>query len=321
MTTSTNPTPTTSAPAAPGRPACRVCGAAGAARVGPPAYRRPTRVAGVPIDVSDLDLTLYRCGACGYQFVHPPIPEQRLLDCYRRAGGGHWGTGDDVADVRSYARKRDLLGRHAPGRRVVDFGCFDGGFLAYLGGEWDRAGIEPAAEAASVAASRGVRVLGPTVESVPADAHGTFDAAIVFDVMEHLNRPVETLASLGRLLRPGGVILIETGNSDSWPWRRQRNRYPYCGIVEHVGFFNRSSIGEAAGRAGLRVEHFEPSVHWKVPARKRLEYGGYNAAYRVLRGLSRVGVPMGQWARNVALGPFPRSVQPRDHFLAVLKKP
>lgn len=315
---------TTAAPppaaAAAARPACRVCGAAGAAPIGPPAYRRPTCVAGVPIDVSDLDLRLYRCGGCGYQFVHPPIPEQRLLDCYRRAGGGHWGTGADVAEIRSYARKRDLLRRHAPSRRVIDFGCFDGGFLVYLGEEWERAGIEPAAEAAAVAASRGVRVLGPTVESVPPDVRESFDAVIVFDVMEHLNRPVETLAALGGLLRAGGVILVETGNSDSWPWRRQRNRYPYCGIVEHVGFFNRSSIGEAARRAGLRVEHFEESVHTKVPVRTRLTYGAYNLAYRVLHGLNRAGVPLREWTRNVALGPFPRSVQPRDHFLAVLKK-
>lgn len=320
MTPTATPAPATRDAPRAGAPTCRVCGSADCDLVGPPAYRRPTNVAGVPIDVSDLDLGHYRCRVCDYAFVHPPIPEDRLLDCYRRAAGGHWDTGSDVAAARSYARKRELLERHAAGRRVLDFGCYDGGFLAYLGAEWDRAGIEPAAEAAAVAASRGVTVLGPTIESVGPASVDPFHAVVVFDVMEHLNRPVETLAALGRLTAPGGVILVETGNSDSWPWRRQRQRYPYCGLVEHVGFFNRRSIAEAGRRAGFELAAFEESVHTRLGAAVRAGYAAHNLAYRLMRAAAGVGLPLGERGRDVVRGPFPRAVCPRDHFLAVLRK-
>jgi SAM-dependent methyltransferase len=319
MTAYATPAPSTrDAPRA--APVCRVCGSADCVLVGPPAYRRPPNVAGVPIEVSDLELGHYRCRRCGYGFVHPPIPEDRLLDCYRRAAGGHWTTGGDVAAARNYARKRDLLERHAPGRRVLDFGCYDGGFLVYLGDGWDRAGVEPAAEAAAVAASRGVKMLGPTIESVDPSSVEPFHAVVVFDVMEHLNRPVETLAALGRLTAPGGVVLVETGNSDSWPWRHQRQHYPYCGLVEHVGFFNRSSIEEAGKRAGFQLTVFEESVHTKMPASQRVRSAAYNLAYRALRAAGAAGLPLSARARDLGLGPFPRSVHDRDHFLAVLKK-
>lgn len=301
-------------------PACRVCGSADTRHVGPPAYRLPAHVAGVPVDLAGLHPGHYRCNSCGYSFVDPPVPEERLLDCYRRAAGGHWDTSADVAGARNYAHKRDLLVRHAPGRRVLDFGCYDGGFLAFLGDGWDRAGVEPATEAAAVAASRGVRILGPTVESVDATATEPFDAAVVFDVMEHLTRPVETLAALARLLRTGGVLLVETGNSDSWPWRRQRQRYPYCGLVEHVGFWNRSSIAEAGRRAGLELTHFEESVHTAASPGQRLRNGVHNVVYRGLRLAHASGLPLGARARDVAVGPFPRTVQPHDHFLAVLRR-
>jgi SAM-dependent methyltransferase len=231
-----------------------------------------------------------------------------------------WETGADVAAARNYAAKRSLLERHAPGRRVLDFGCYDGGFLVFLGDAWDRCGIEPAAAAAQVAAARGVRILGATIDSVDPAATPLFDAVVVFDVMEHLVRPVETLSSLARLLRPGGVMMIETGNSDSWPWRRQRQRYPYCGLVEHVGFFNRASIAEAGRRAGLEVAHFEESVHTAVSPGHRAASGAWNGIYRVLRAMNAVGVPVGGRARDIAMGPFPRTVQPRDHFLAALRK-
>ena len=301
-------------------PPCRVCGSADTRYLGPPAYRLPAHVAGVPVDLGGLEPGHYRCAACGYSFVDPPVPEERLLDCYRRAAGGHWDTSADVAGARNYGHKRDLLVRHAPGRRVLDFGCYDGGFLAFLGETWDRAGIEPATEAAAVAASRGVRVLGPTVESVDAAATEPFDAVVVFDVMEHLTRPVETLAALARLLRPGGVMLVETGNSDSWPWRRQRQRYPYCGLVEHVGFWNRSSIAEAGRRAGMELAHFEDSVHTAASASQRLRNGLHNVFYRGLRLARFARLPMGRGANDIAMGPFPRTIQPRDHFLAVLRR-
>lgn len=300
---------------------CRVCGSSDCALLGVPAYRRPTNVAGVAIDVSDLALGHYRCADCRYLFVHPPIPERRLLDCYARAAHGHWATGSTVSTVRNYQRKRELLERHAPGRRILDFGCYDGGFLAYLGEGWDRSGIEPAAEAAQVAAERGVQVLGPTVESLATQTVAGFDVITAFDVVEHLNRPVETLAALSRLMNVGGVMMLETGNSDSWPWRSQQQRYPYCGLVEHVGFFNRSSVQEAARRAGLQMVWFEESVHAQTTIRQRVRGGVQNLVYRGIRAARELGVPLWERAANVALGPFPRSVQRRDHLIAVLRKP
>ena len=108
---------------------CPVCAGPDAAALGPPVYRQPPRVAGEPIDLSDLNLTWRRCRTCGYQFVHPPIPEDRLLACYAAAGVGHWGTDAKIGELRFYAAKRRLLEKHSPGKRVLDFGCFDGGFL------------------------------------------------------------------------------------------------------------------------------------------------------------------------------------------------
>src|SRR4051794_28249125 len=85
---------------------CRVCGSPDCENQGPPTYRKPTVVAGVPIDVSDLPLTHQVCRNCSYRFVQPPIPEQRLLECYRNAPGGEWGTEPQLAESRYYARKR-----------------------------------------------------------------------------------------------------------------------------------------------------------------------------------------------------------------------
>ena len=74
---------------------CPVCG--GSARsVGPVFHGEPSLVAGVPIDLSSIGpFALAACGACGFQFKDPPIPQAALLDCYRRADAGNWEVDPD----------------------------------------------------------------------------------------------------------------------------------------------------------------------------------------------------------------------------------
>ncbi len=280
------------------------------------------------IDVSDLPLAHILCRNCSYRFVHPAIPQERLLDCYRRAPQHYWGTDPAVAESRYYARKRQLLEQFAPGRRVLDFGCYDGGFLEYLGKDWDVAGIEPSDDAARVAESRGVRILGPTVESVAPHSVAPFDAVVMLDVIEHLSDPVATLRALAALLRPGGVVLVETGDTDAPHFRRTGKLYPYCGLVEHVGFFNARSLAEVGRHAGgLELAHAERSIHarWTRGAiRRRVGQIGdcaRIAGYWTLRAARASRLPLPQRLRALAAGPVPRAFSDLNHFLAVLRKP
>ncbi|HEX3356794.1 MAG TPA: class I SAM-dependent methyltransferase [Tepidisphaeraceae bacterium] len=299
--------------------ACPVCGSTETIDCGPPAHRKPLKVAGVPIDLSDLPLRHQRCPVCEYQFVYPRIPESRLIDCYSRSVN-QWGTGDEVAKKRFYDHKKQLLEDFAPARSALDFGCYSGGFLEYLGPEWAKAGIEPSTHAAEIARSRGVEIIGPTPQEVDMTQHASkFGAAVIFDVMEHLINPVADLARLRDLLMPKGIMLIETGNTDSPDWQRFGNRHPYCGIVEHVGFFNRKSIETAGALAGLKLVHFEESMHFEV-GRGAKRFWRWVWAYRILRLLVRLRIPLPKRLDDIASGPVPRSTEFSDHFLAILQK-
>jgi SAM-dependent methyltransferase len=300
---------------------CPVCGGRRLHRCGAPRYRPDSRVAGVPIRIDDLRLSHHRCDDCTFQFVWPAIPRERLLACYENASGKNWSTSGKHAEVRGYALKRRLLEQFATGKRVLDFGCFDGGFLDYLPEGWERFGIEPSTQAAEIARGRGVRILASTVDSVPSEFLGTMNAIIVFDVMEHLTDPVEALRALKGLLAPGGIILIETGDCNSSHWRLIGRDYPYCSIVEHVGFFNKQSIATAGRRAGLTSAHFRRSIHDAGPSigawlRVAAEVIGYYA-FRLLRFM---GVRLPPRYDAIARGGSPAGFEWYDHFLAVLRR-
>jgi SAM-dependent methyltransferase len=299
---------------------CPVCESTQCILLGPPARRLPTLVAGVPIDISDLQQKFVRCLTCDYAFIEPCIPEARLLDCYHRSSGHHWSTDDSVASSRFYDRKRAILLKHLnSGKRVLDFGCYDGGFLAYLGEGFDRYGIEPSDSAAQRAGQCGVKIIGPTIEAIRPGSVEPFDGIVSFDVMEHLPQPVPVLRSLRSLLKPGGILMIETGNYNAPRFRKLGPLYYYASIVEHVGFFDQQSIEEAGRRAGLRVVHFEKSVHSGGPNRPWLERF-INGVYWTLRGLRKMHVPLpARWSR-IASGAAPRRVDLQDHFIAVLQR-
>jgi SAM-dependent methyltransferase len=306
------------------RAVCPVCGASELENCGPPRHHLPTRVAGVPIQIDDLKLSHLKCRSCTYRFVFPQIPYQRLIECYTAAKAQHWTTDQSVGERRSYDLKRRLLEKHAPGRRVLDFGCYDGGFLEYLGENWHRSGIEPSTRAAERAKARGIRILASSIEEVAPEHHGQFDAIVVFDVMEHLNDPVAVLRSLSRLLTPGGIMLLETGNSDSAHWRLAGTAYWYCAPVEHVGFFNKRSIQFASRAAGLIPLGFDRSVHSTDGSNSTVRFARglfYISAYYALRAVRGIGVPLWARAERVVSATQPATLEPRDHFLAVLRRP
>ena len=105
--------------------------------------------------------------------------------------------------------------------RLLDAGCGTGGFLAVLGSrrpDLEAVGLEWNESAARRASEKsGSRVVHGSVNLAPFRS-GSFDAIISADVLCHeAVQPGEALAEFLRLLRPGGVVVI---NMPAYEWLR-----------------------------------------------------------------------------------------------------
>lgn len=149
-----------------------------------------------------------------------------------------------------------LLGQPAGEICLLDVGCSSGAFLhAAVKLGFRAEGVEPAPKAAATAQAAGLKVhQGLLQEAGYAD--GQFDAITLFEVIEHLQQPQELLQECRRILRPGGVLLIGTGNAGSWSMAAMGARWEYLHIAKHgghVSFFNPSSIESLAQQSGFSV--------------------------------------------------------------------
>jgi SAM-dependent methyltransferase len=77
-----------------------------------------------------------------------------------------------------------------------------------------------------------------------------FDVVASFHVIEHVDSPSKFVAEMVRRLKPGGVLVIETPDIGSWPFRLLKARWRQF-IPEHYYFFDRGSMMELLGREGL----------------------------------------------------------------------
>ena len=149
-----------------------------------------------------------------------------------------------------------LLGKSPRQIRLLDIGCSSGAFLntaVNLG--FNAEGIEPAPKAAATALASGLNVRQGFLEEAEY-ANGQFDAVTLLEVIEHLSQPIELLKEVHRILRPSGVLLIGTGNADSWSMKVMGSRWEYLSISKHGGhisFFSPESIASLAQRCGFSV--------------------------------------------------------------------
>lgn len=159
---------------------------------------------------------LFECSGCGFHFIgylDPEMPPQGPCDIAEAIEDIEYNTERTRANV-------ELLRRHKAGGRLLDIGSGLGGFLIATRTDFDGVGIEIDMRFVRAACARGVAVSTEPIESpFWREQSETFDAMTLWDVIEHVNDPKRVMQAAYELLKPGGVILLDTPNRDGVLYR------------------------------------------------------------------------------------------------------
>ena len=177
------------------------------------------------------------------------------------------------ANAQKFRHQVEVLSHHLPLRhaKVLDIGCGGGLFLSLLQQEGAQGtGIELSDSRAYYAATKhGLEIHKRPIESDfwQTGYAGYFDAGTLWDVIEHVNYPLQTLQSAANVLKPGGLLLIDTPCRDSLyhqvgeiTYRLSGGRFPtflnamYSShLFGHKQIFSTSEMKELFESCGLEV--------------------------------------------------------------------
>jgi SAM-dependent methyltransferase len=148
------------------------------------------------------------------------------------------------------------------GRRLLDVGCGSGDFLQRMRSlGWEAVGVEPDPVAAARARSANLDVRDGLLVDAAFD-DDSFDAIVLSHVIEHVHDPVGLLRECGRVLRPGGVLIVMTPNLDSVGHRRFGADWRGLEPPRHLHLFSSRSLSTCIRTAGLTLTGVRTSARW-----------------------------------------------------------
>lgn len=126
------------------------------------------------------------------------------------------------ANAKKFSNQANIVKQHLPlqNAKVLDIGCGGGLFLSLLKQQGTEGiGIELSDSRAQYATSKhGLEIHKRPIESDfwQKGYANHFDAVTLWDVIEHVNYPLQTVQSAAKVLKPGGLLLIDTPCRDGF---------------------------------------------------------------------------------------------------------
>ncbi len=205
---------------------------------------------------------VWKCAQCGTLFLYPlPKAEEAAAvysqDYFGGALDGHGYVNYDADKeamrtifIRHLIHFEKLLGK--PGK-ILDVGAATGFFMKIAKTRgWQVHGVEISAYAAEQGRKDGLDIVTGTLQNVK-QTDNTFDLITMWDVIEHMPDPVSDLNRVRSLLKPGGLVAVNTPDSGSFYSKLMGSRWHLFVPPEHIWYFNRKSIATLLNNSGFEV--------------------------------------------------------------------
>lgn len=239
-------------------------------------------------------LAVYGCLECSHVFCSP-IPDDIGVN-YKDVVDQEYLKHQLSRNITNNEVLR-VLKTHKSGGKLLDIGCATGDFIEVaqkMG--FQSEGVEPSVWSSTIARKRGLVIHQELLKDF-ADQHlDEYDIVTLWGVIEHFSDPAAEIQRIQKVLKPGGILAIWTGDASSitalvlgrkwWYWQGQ-----------HIQYFTHRSLKKLVSNAGF--DHLE--THTYPFAASYETISNSLRRYKAHKFLTALAKPLFMFKRNYIL--------------------
>jgi SAM-dependent methyltransferase len=237
--------------------------------------------------------------------------ESRGKECCGRSGYPSYRA-SHCSLTDGFRRKLDFVRQYVKSGKLLDAGAAYGFFLKTAEPFFEGIGLDVSPYAADIAR----RDFNATVDVGDIEEthflNDTFDVVVMWNIIEHIIRPIRALKEVSRILKPGGYLFVSTDDAANWLSRILVHRWWALAAPLHLCHFSKRGLEIACERTGLgRPAFFADPRYYTIP--EIIKHFGVSYQSRLLNS---IGNTLGKtFLKKMAL----RVARP-EQFIAVTRK-
>jgi 2-polyprenyl-3-methyl-5-hydroxy-6-metoxy-1,4-benzoquinol methylase len=193
---------------------------------------------------------LCQCGNCGFVFSRK-IPTLKELDDHYRNYSYDKEVFVSPVTIKRYHELLDEFEKFRKSNLLLDVGCGAGLFLKVaIDRGWKVYGTEYSDKAIEICEAKGINMKKGILNAK--DFEGLqFDVVTSFEVIEHINNPLEEMENIKALIRPGGLFYCTTPNFNALSRYYLKGDYNVIKYPEHLSYYTPRTLNFLCKKFGL----------------------------------------------------------------------
>ena len=204
------------------------------------------------------------CNKCSLHFIPPFYRKKINYTQYKNAevtnavrAGNNW------AKIQRHKLRFKFIQKFIKKGKLFDLGAGWGHFM--LAGKelgYDVYGVE-ISEQPYLYCVNDLKLPVDHIDFFEMDESKKFDIITMWDVLEHIDKADEFLAKCNKLTKPGGYLILQVPQIDSYFAKRHKDNWKMMGL-DHVNYFGKETITRILANNGYEVVKIKSSFEIKL---------------------------------------------------------
>ena len=236
-------------------------------------------------------MTVMQCKNCDFVFIHPPPSKETQSkyydDSFEKGSYKLYSTAENLK-IKTSEKRFIAFSKYAKGGKLLDVGCATGFFLNLaLKKNFETFGVELSEEAIKKA-NKEHKIFHGILEEAKYD-DSFFDIVTMYDIIEHVLDPSNTIKEISRIMKKDGILAITTPDISSWHAKIMGKNWGLITPLEHLSYFSPKTITLLLEKNGFRVidirKNFKVFTLDYIVGQAEFFYPGL---YKILNPLSKI---------------------------------